>query len=130
MGVGSVRRDGRGDFGGRALSLVVYGSRGAVRVSASSFQYAFGLPSDWFRLLAAGGRFRFTFDMGPGTTNAAVHFLQERLRAAGFFPKTAAMSNYFGPITRDSLERYQRAHHISATGFLGPVTRARLNATS
>ena len=68
--------------------------------------------------------------MGPGTTNAAVHFLQERLRAAGFFPKTAAMSNYFGPITRDSLARYQRAHHISATGFLGPVTRARLNATS
>jgi len=130
VGVGSVKRDGRGDFGGRALSLVIYGTRGALRVSAGSFQYAFGLPSDWFRLLATGGRFLFTFDMGPGTTNAAVHFLQERLRAAGFFPKTAAMSNYFGPITRDSLERYQRAHHISATGFLGPVTRARLNATS
>src|SRR5207245_962417 len=48
VGVGSVRRDGRGDFGGRALSLVIYGTRGALRVSAGSFQYAFGLPSDWF----------------------------------------------------------------------------------
>jgi peptidoglycan hydrolase-like protein with peptidoglycan-binding domain len=109
--------------------LVIYGSRGALRVSATSFQYAFGLPSDWFRLLATGGRFRFTFDLAPGTTNAAVHFLQERLRAAGFFPKTVAMSNFFGPITKAALQRYQRAHHISATGYLGPKTRARLNAS-
>jgi stage II sporulation protein D len=129
IGVGSVKRDGRGDFGGRALSLVIYGSRGSLRVSATSFQYAFGLPSDWFRLLATGGKFSFTFDIAPGTTNAAVHFLQERLRAAGFFPKTAAMSNYFGPITKAALQRYQRANHISATGYLGPRTRARLNAS-
>jgi SpoIID/LytB domain protein len=134
--VGSVRsvrvvaRDGRGDFGGRALSLLISGSRGSMRVSAPDFQYTFGLPSDWFRLLASSRQYRFTFNMSYGDHNAAVRFLQERLRSIGVYPKTAPLSNYFGPITRASLERYQRAQHINPTGFLGPRTRARLNATA
>jgi stage II sporulation protein D len=134
--VGSVRsvqviaRDGRGDFGGRARTLLISGSRRSIRIPATSFQYAFGLPSDWFRLLASTGQYRFTFNLSYGTHNAAVRFLQERLRSAGFFPKTAPLSSYFGPITRDSLQRYQRAQRINATGFLGPMTRARLNASA
>jgi SpoIID/LytB domain protein len=134
--VGSVRsvqvvaRDGHGDFGGRARSLLISGSRGSMRVSASDFQYTFGLPSDWFRLLASSRQYRFTFNMSYGDHNAAVRFLQERLRSIGVYPKTAPLSNYFGPITRASLERYQRAQHINPTGFLGPRTRARLNATA
>jgi SpoIID/LytB domain protein len=123
-------RDGRGDFGGRADWLVISGSRGTIYVSTTAFQYAFGLPSDWFRLLATSGQYRFTFNMSYGTHNAAVRFLQERLRSAGFFPKTAPLSSYFGPITRAALERYQRAQHINPTGFLGPMTRARLNASA
>ncbi len=134
--VGSVRgvrvaaRDGHGDFGGRALSVVIVGSRGSVRIPASSFQYAFGLPSDWFRIRFTQTKYLFRFNMGFGTRNVAVSFLQERLQAAGYFPQSQPISNYFGPITRDSLKRYQAAQRIPVTGFLGPTTRARLNATA
>jgi stage II sporulation protein D len=128
-----VTRDGRGDFGGRALRVQITGSRHSIRVSASSFVAAFGLPSDWFRLRAPATPrrtvFKFTFDMGEGTHNGAVPYLQQRLHAAGFFPKGIRYSPYFGPITQSALQGYQRAHHISATGFLGPITRARLNST-
>jgi hypothetical protein len=135
--VGAVRdvrvtsRDGRGDFGGRALRLVIFGSRGAIYVSGSSFEAAFGLPSDWFRLrsMTPDANFKFTFDMGKGTHNIAVQYLQQRLRAAGYFPKSTPFSTYFGPITQSALQAYQRANRISATGYLGPATRARLNAT-
>jgi stage II sporulation protein D len=123
-------RDGRGDNGGRPQWVVISGSKGSLRVAASAFQYAFGLPSDWFRLTAAKGQYRFTVNLSYGTHNAAVHFLQERLRSDGFFPKTTPLSNYFGPITRAAVQRYQRAHHINPTGFLGPITRARLNASA
>jgi murein L,D-transpeptidase YcbB/YkuD len=109
---------------------LISGTRSSIRVSGQTFQYAFGLPSDWFRLVASPRQFRFTFNMSYGTHNAAVHFLQERLRSAGFYPKGAPISNYFGPITRDALQRYQRAQHINPTGFLGPLTRARLNASA
>jgi SpoIID/LytB domain protein len=128
-----IRRDGRGDFGGRALRLAIIGSRGTLDVSGSSFEAVFGLPSDWFRFRAAppaSKHYRFTFDMGKGTQNIAVMYLQQRLRARGFFPSSTPFTTYFGPITQAALERYQRANHIAATGFLGPVTRARLNATS
>ena len=134
--IGSLRaarvtgRDGRGDLGGRPAYVVLFGTRKTIQVSAQSFQYAFGLPSDWFGVSASSGRFLFTHNMGYGTHDAAVQFLQQRLRAYGFFPRSAPISDYFGPITRDSLTRYQRAHHISATGFLGPTTRARLNASA
>ena len=132
--VGSVRsvrviaRDGRGDFGGRARLLLISGSRGSVRVAASDFQNAFDLPSDWFRLLGSNGQYRFTFDLSYGDHNAAVRFLQERLRSLGVYPKNAPLSSYFGPIPRAALQRYQRAQRINPTGFLGPLTRARLNA--
>jgi SpoIID/LytB domain protein len=125
-----VERDGRGAFGGRVRSLVISGSRGSIRVSGSTFQYAFGLQSDWFRVLVPKGQYRFTFNMSYGKHDAAVRFLQQRLRAEGVYPKTAPLSNYFGPITRAALQRYQRAHRIDPTGFLGPLTRARLNASA
>ncbi len=135
--VGAVRdvrvisRDGFGDFGGRALRLVIVGSRRALQLSGAEFEAAFGLPSDWFRLrLLAPPRapYHFMFDMGEGTHNVAVQYLQQRLRAAGFFPSNVKFSTYFGPITRSALRAYQKANHIPATGFLGPKTRARLNA--
>jgi SpoIID/LytB domain protein len=123
-------RDGRGPNGGRPQWVVISGSKGSLRVAASAFQSAFGLPSVWFRVSAATGRYRFTFNLSYGTHNAAVRFLQERLRSDGFFPKTAPFSTYFGPITRAALEQYQRSQHINPTGFLGPVTRARLNSSA
>jgi SpoIID/LytB domain protein len=123
-------RDGRGDLGGRPAYVVLIGSRQTIQVPAQTFQYAFSLPSDWFRVSTSTGRFRFTYNLSYGSHDAAVRFLQERLRAAGYFPRSVPASDYFGPITRDAVTRYQRAQRISATGFVGPTTRARLNASA
>ena len=124
-----IKRDGRGDWGGRVKLLEIVGTHGRVTVSGNDFAIATGLLGDWFRFRSAGGSFRFTRNLGYGAHDAAVLFLQERLRAYGYFPKSAKLSSYFGPITRDALKRYQRAQHINPTGFLGPATRARLNAS-
>lgn len=41
-------RDGNGDFGGRADSVVLTGSAGSVKVSGENFRFLVGLKSDYF----------------------------------------------------------------------------------
>ncbi|MGZ4140066.1 MAG: SpoIID/LytB domain-containing protein [Actinomycetota bacterium] len=114
--LGSVRgirvgaRAGHGDLGGRAERLVLVGTRGSIPVSTHAFAGVFGLPSSWFAVRARMAGHVFTFDMGYGTRNAEVPYLQRRLRAEGVYPKGAPITTYYGPITRASVERYQRAH--------------------
>jgi stage II sporulation protein D len=70
---------------------------------------------------------RFVRNMGFGDTGTDVVRLQRLLRAAGYFPRSVDATGYFGPITRASVRRYQRAHHLPATGYVGVRTRAKLN---
>ncbi len=51
--------------------------------------------------------------------------LQDRLRTEGFF--TASSTGYFGNLTFVAVKKYQKAHTIIQTGFVGPITRAALN---
>jgi SpoIID/LytB domain protein len=44
-----TKRNGLGAMGGRAITVAVTGKKGAVTVSASGFEDALGLYSDWFR---------------------------------------------------------------------------------
>jgi SpoIID/LytB domain protein len=46
--VNVASRNGLGDLGGRALTLVVQGSNGSVTTTGAGFQANFGLRSDWF----------------------------------------------------------------------------------
>jgi SpoIID/LytB domain protein len=43
-----TKRNGFGEWGGRATEVVVHGSNGDVTISGSSFQSSFGLKSTWF----------------------------------------------------------------------------------
>jgi len=43
-----TKRDGNGDFGGRALQVVITGSTSSVSVSGTDFESTFGLDSDFF----------------------------------------------------------------------------------
>ncbi len=43
-----TRRDGNGDWGGRAVSVTVVGSAGSSTVSGDTFRSRFGLRSEWF----------------------------------------------------------------------------------
>jgi stage II sporulation protein D len=137
-GIAVVARDGRGDFGGRALRVRISGTRRAISVAAAEIMSVFDLPSDWFQFRAsptprrarpAAHPYRFTRDLSYGMTGSDVRALQLRLRAERMYPVKGPFSDYFGSITLAAVKRYQRAHHIPATGFLGPKTRARLNAT-
>ncbi len=44
-------RDGNGAWGGRVTSVTVRGSAGSTTVSGTSFRSAFGLRSEWFRVV-------------------------------------------------------------------------------
>lgn len=45
-----TKRNGLGDWGGRAQTVVLRGSSGSVTLTGDAFRMAFGLRSDWFYL--------------------------------------------------------------------------------
>jgi len=75
--------------------------------------------------VARGAEFVFTLELHEGMQGEAIRSLQSRLKDGGYF--TFYLTNYFGPITKTALEKYQRANNIAPTGVLGFETRALLN---
>ncbi len=84
-----------------------------------------------FGAVAAAQGYSFTTDLGIGATGTAVTALQAKLIADGYkIPSIisgAAAKGRFGGETRNAVRLYQKAMHIPATGFVGPLTRASLN---
>ena len=68
-----------------------------------------------------------TRDLSQGMRGGDVSELQRHLAAAGVYSEN--VTGYFGDITEEAVKRYQRAHGIKPTGFVGPATRAALNAS-
>jgi hypothetical protein len=58
----------------------------------------------------------FTFKkiMRLGETSTDVKFLQERLKVEGFFPTHIDSSGYYGEITRQAVEKYQRHYKVAS----------------
>lgn len=83
---------------------------------------------DW--VIAHGGipstpnvpSFKFNQNLWVGLKNDDIVQLQKRLRVT-------PLSGYFGVLTLAAVIRYQRANAIPPTGFVGPLTRAKLNST-
>jgi hypothetical protein len=70
--------------------------------------------------------FRFALNLRFGMRGSDVLELQKQLKILGFFKVTP--TGYFGPITRAAVIAYQRANGVPATGFVGVLTRGKLNA--
>jgi hypothetical protein len=68
----------------------------------------------------------FSTFLGVGSTGTAVTELQKRLAALGFYK--GALTQFYGSITQTAVKHYQSARKISVTGYVGPSTRAALNA--
>lgn len=69
----------------------------------------------------------FLVNLKRGMANTSVSALQSYLVAHGYsIPH--AVTIYFGGETLAAVKQYQAAHGIPATGFVGPLTRASLNA--
>jgi len=112
---------GGGTFGPRTIA--------AVR----SFQEDNGLPATGFygpltaaalaRAIGASPAALNEVVLSFGDRSAAVTQLQRELGSLGYL---ATVTGYFGPATRNAVQRFQRDHGIPTTGNFGPLTRAAL----
>jgi hypothetical protein len=75
---------------------------------------------------SSGTSSNFTELLTLGTQDAQVTALQNRLISLGFLSGSA--TGYYGTMTQQAVMKYQTAHGITATGSVGPSTRAALNA--
>ncbi|MBU6427053.1 peptidoglycan-binding protein [Patescibacteria group bacterium] len=83
-------------------------------------------------LVAGAQAYQFNTNLTVGSTGPDVVALQTALIAAGYnipaVASGAAAKGYFGSQTKTAVMAYQSAHSIPNTGFVGPLTRAALNA--
>ncbi len=70
--------------------------------------------------------YNFTEFLTIGSQDAQVTALQKRLTADGFY--SGAITGYYGTLTQAAVEKFQAAHAIAVKGYVGPSTRAALNA--
>ena len=69
----------------------------------------------------------FTRNLKLGVSGNDVKSLQEFLaNIPGVYPEKIT-SGYFGRLTTEAVKRFQAKYQIQATGFFGPLTRAKLN---
>jgi peptidoglycan hydrolase-like protein with peptidoglycan-binding domain len=64
--------------------------------------------------------------LAKGDEGEDVRVLQERLRIAGFYYGNA--TGIFGPITEESVKRFQDSYKLSVDGIVGPATLDKLPA--
>lgn len=78
--------------------------------------------------------FQFTRNLTVGSTGNDVKELQKFLNSKGFVVSVSGAgsvgneSTYFGYNTKAALVKFQAANGISATGFFGPITMAKVNS--
>ena len=91
---------------------------------------AIGVASLAFAAIASAAT--FNANLTVGSTGNDVVLLQNGLIAGGYsipsISSGAATPGYFGSQTKAAVMAYQSAHSIPNTGFVGPLTRAALNA--
>lgn len=69
----------------------------------------------------------FTYALSLGSRGQAVTELQKRLAREGVY--SGPVTGYFGLLTQGAVKAYQSKNGIDAVGGVGPLTRAKLNAT-
>jgi hypothetical protein len=91
---------------------------------------ASGIAALAFASIAAAAT--FNVNLTVGSTGADVSALQNALLAGGYsipaISSGVANTGYFGSQTKSAVMAYQSANSIPNTGFVGPLTRASLNA--
>jgi hypothetical protein len=65
---------------------------------------------------------KFTKIMRLGERSTEVKFLQERLKVEGYFPTHIDSTGYYGEITRQAVEKYQRANKVAEEWELNLVS--------
>ena len=73
------------------------------------------------------GGYYFTKSLAIGSESSEVLELQKRLASLGFFFLTP--TSYYGSITSSAVKKFQSSRGLEPVGFVGPGTRAALNAS-
>jgi len=98
------------------------------------FLVASGVAILAFASVAAAQGYQFSTNLTVGSTGADVVALQSWLIANGYnipaIASGAASKGYFGSQTQSAVEQYQAAVGLPSTGFVGPLTRGKLNGTA
>ena len=105
-----------------------------LEADAKNYAYATG-QSNWQQfvgknpaVMVAADRYVFTLFLKEGAVGDEVRALQRKLRDLGYF-NYPSISGYFGPVTKAAVIEYQKAKGIAPyPGYVGPGTRAALNA--
>jgi peptidoglycan hydrolase-like protein with peptidoglycan-binding domain len=95
------------------------------------FLIASGIAALAFASVAAAQGYTFNTNLTVGSTGADVVALQTWLTHNGFsIPALAAGTapGYFGSQTQAAVKGYQTSVGVPSTGFVGPLTRGKLNA--
>jgi Putative peptidoglycan binding domain len=71
-------------------------------------------------------KYKFTGLLDIGSTGTAVTALQKLLTSLGFY--SGPVTGKYGVKTAAAVRKYQSAHGVAAKGYVGPGTRALLNA--
>ncbi len=69
--------------------------------------------------------FNFASDLGMGMSGNAVTELQKKLTSENVY--SGPVTGWFGPLTMAGVKNYQAKYGIRQTGFIGSLTRAKLN---
>ena len=67
----------------------------------------------------------FAGTLSSGSTSSDVTALQTLLTEQGFY--AGPITGHFGLLTSTAVEKFQKAHGITANGIVGPLTRKALN---
>src|SRR5712671_3995927 len=67
----------------------------------------------------------FSRPLSQGSSGSDVTVLQKILQSQGYL--TAPPTGYFGPLTKISVQKFQKANGIPALGGVGPATSKLLN---
>ncbi|MEK7227337.1 MAG: peptidoglycan-binding domain-containing protein [Patescibacteria group bacterium] len=74
---------------------------------------------------------QITSDLTIGSTGAQVVTLQSALVAQGHLVMPAGVAmGYFGSLTKAAVMKWQAANGVPATGYFGPLSRAKFNASA
>ncbi len=65
-----------------------------------------------------------------GMKGSDVKAIQKRLKALGYLKTNSQISGYYGEVTENAVEEFQRRNNLSADGTVGPKTLEKLNSSS
>ena len=88
-----------------------------------------GGQSDWGPLVCSFLDHDIAWGANDTATSTSVTFLQRFLSRnySTYYPQ-GLVTGYYGSATQAAIKRYQQAHGISQTGYVGPLTRAAIEA--